>query len=972
MAAMGSSDSRGGGAVGAGTTVRFVLLAVLVLVTSGLMLLYMAFWWLSGADSYSCDLAAGVDIDHMSDLQLLITRSTQWVAYRSCQLRHAQPPSWWVPVLWLALLAVAAVVLFFWLPVWKARRGRVVPLASVDHDRAIHGVLEEVAAVAGVTRLPRVVVDPAAASVGAVVFGRNGRPVLCLYGGLLALGARDAAGFRAVLLHEFAHLRNGDVTLTYATVALWRVFLFLVAPPYLVGVVMYLVREMQSGNSLWAVPSRSILQFLFFVALMYLARSDVLRSREIHADRAAVRWGADSGGWQVSAPPAPEGVLRRRLAPFAALWRPHPRWDLRRGALTDSGPVYAVPALPMFLTGAAAILINSQLALALRPYLQSPGALISQAVALAAAGLVAGVVGVTLWRAVIHAVLTGRRPPSGLRAGLWLGAGMAAGTLTAGQGTIEQFFPSRNALLLLFLLGGPAFTWWTAQVARLWVTTWRGRTIRPALVASLVAGGLALAQWFTWWHGSATAVATGWWYDTEGIRQRLEQSYPGPAADHPTMLSGIGAVFPMVLNTNALPLSAAAIAALWTVPLAAWIPRPIPAVRPWTRHAAADIEGAVEPPALSPPRLGGALLAGLSCGVGCWVVVVAALAYPGAGLAGAPARGASLQGLLFLAWTYLALTVSAVTAGAIASVRAHRHRLLVTLIAAQIAFVVGSAGPLMLLLSDGCVDELTLFRRSSCAWRPALLTDWLDLHVTWDFALMTVTVAAIAVAAVVSVVRGAHVPRPPRQRAAGPRRRGGAACRRGLLVVVCVVALTVSVAESAYRQDRIPPEVTDFRALQEEFRQVSPRLAAGAVAPLTRARQVTAWNDLEGKELLDGFRRERDRLLTIERTFVERKKSPAYLFGLRPVCEGIGRTAVDAHAYFRIPDAQGQVLWEQFILDAANSTLECRKALDHLKAHRYKQAGATFVTSFEKVDAAYRSSNAIDSRIDRIRRAGGL
>ena len=44
----------------------------------------------------------------------------------------------------------------------------------------------------------------------------------------------DTAGtdrFRAVVLHELAHLRNGGVDVTYATIALWRMFLVLALLP---------------------------------------------------------------------------------------------------------------------------------------------------------------------------------------------------------------------------------------------------------------------------------------------------------------------------------------------------------------------------------------------------------------------------------------------------------------------------------------------------------------------------------------------------------------------------------------------------------------------------------------------------------------------------------------------------------------------------------------------------------------------
>jgi len=41
-------------------------------------------------------------------------------------------------------------------------------------------------------------------------------------------------GFRAVVLHELAHVRNRDIDITYATVAIWRIHLVLVSAAYLV------------------------------------------------------------------------------------------------------------------------------------------------------------------------------------------------------------------------------------------------------------------------------------------------------------------------------------------------------------------------------------------------------------------------------------------------------------------------------------------------------------------------------------------------------------------------------------------------------------------------------------------------------------------------------------------------------------------------------------------------------------------
>ncbi|MEV8529085.1 M48 family metalloprotease [Streptomyces sp. NPDC052000] len=963
--------------VSAGTTVRFALLVILILAASGLMLLDVAYWWVSTANSSVCSLASGIDPDRHSDLGMLVQGTTQAHAYTACMQRYAPPPLWWIPLSWLAVVCAAAGVLFFWLPVWKARRGRVVPLAVVDGDGNVGKVLEEVAAVAGLTRLPRLVVDPAAASVGALVFGRNGRPVVCLHGGLLARRHRDPKGFRAVLLHEFAHVRNGDVTLTYATVALWRVFLVLVAPPYLTGLAMYLVGVAGASSPPLAQTSRSVLQVVVLVVLVYLARADVLRSREVHADRTAVRWGADPGGWHVAASPGTGGAAARVLGSFAALWRTHPRWDVRRGALADAAPVYGVPGLPLFLTGASAVLIGSQLSMAIGAYQHGSNGLLAPHLAgLVAAGLVTGVSGTVLWRAVVHAVLTGRRPPSGPRAGLWLGAGMAAGSLIAGQGTIAQFFPSRNALLVAFLLGGPAFAWWTAQCAELWAKTWRGRTLRPVLAVGLAAGGLALWQWFAWWYGNGAALGTGWWYDTAGIKQMLAQTYPGPAADHRTMLAGISVVYPFILILNSLPFVAIGTGSLGIVSLAAWAARRPPAVRPWTRDAMGDIEGAAEPPVEEPPRLRRVLLPGLLGGLAAWAVVPAVLAGPWAGLSRAPTWNTQLAWLLVLAWLWLTLVILAVASSVVAALAARRYRLLAALIAAQTTVLVGMAGPVVLLIFDGCVGPLSV-SSASCDLRPSrVLLQWGDLHQIVGFTMMTATVASVIVAAAVSVMdrmRAAHRAADGAGTGPQPARRPGV--RRLFPAAACLLALAVLSGEAVYRLAHIPRSGSQLagstaRAMQSQFRRMSPQPASAPVTPRTKSRQVQAWGHVGGYALLDRFTADQDRIIAIVQTAAAHKEPLTALVQVRPICESIGQTATDAALYFDVPDPQGNNQWQAFMLNAAQSTLDCRTALGHLTAGRMKEAHDAFRTSFGKIYAAQRYDKAVDARIAELKRAG--
>ncbi|MFG1952646.1 M48 family metallopeptidase [Micromonospora sp. NPDC048830] len=285
-------------ALGAGTTARFTLLVALLVATSSVMLLYIALA-LTATDGLSCTLAAGADPGTDPAANVMARRSLQWEAYAACSERYAPPPSGWWLVGWWALLAACTAALFWALPAWKARRGRVVvPLAAVDRDGEIGRTVAELSATAGLARPPRVVVDPAAASAGAVVFGRTGRATVCLHGGLVVARTTDPGWFRAALLHELAHIANRDVTITYLTVALWRVYAAVAVPPFLLwGAWRF---STASGARLWSadapIVTRGLLVTGLLAVLVYLARSDVLRSREVYADLAAVRWGADPEG----------------------------------------------------------------------------------------------------------------------------------------------------------------------------------------------------------------------------------------------------------------------------------------------------------------------------------------------------------------------------------------------------------------------------------------------------------------------------------------------------------------------------------------------------------------------------------------------------------------------------------------------------------------------------------------------------
>lgn len=287
--------------------------------------------------------------------------------------RSVPIPPWWQIALAPGLLAVTAALIFLLLPAWKVRRHRLVDLHSVDSDGTVLRLVEEAAAASGLAGVPRVVVDRATPTAGAVVFGRTRRPVVSLHGGLIACRSTNPGHLRTVLLHEFAHISNRDVTVTYATVALWRAFATLVLLPYQVWAAFQVGGF---GASAWLELSpfqiRTLVLPLVLAALVLLARSDVLRVREIHADLTAARSCADVHR-AVAAASAPRG-LRGAANSLKVLWSTHPAARVRRSALTDPAPVFGLHALPALLTGASAVLIHGHLLGYLGTYrLPAPG-----------------------------------------------------------------------------------------------------------------------------------------------------------------------------------------------------------------------------------------------------------------------------------------------------------------------------------------------------------------------------------------------------------------------------------------------------------------------------------------------------------------------------------------------------------------------------------------------------------------------
>jgi Zn-dependent protease with chaperone function len=960
-------------AVGAGTTVRFVLLTALLLATSGYATLYIAIW-LSSYDSIDCSLAAGIDPNNSSAIAIGIARLSQRAAYQTCVARYAAPPAWWVPLAGPCALLLGAVLLFFFLAAWKKRGRRVVALATVDQDGAVRRMLDAQAARMGIRPdLVTAVVDVFAESTSAVVFGRNRRPVICLHGKLIASYADKPELVRAVVLHELAHIRNGDVTTTYLTVALWRVFLVVTLLPYVgLGIA---VAHASMRSPYWPsyepVAVRGFVLVAFLTLLVYLARSDVLRSRETYADLAALRLDVDPEPWERHSSAASTGRPRRAVGLFLDLWRTHPRWELRRDSLTDNAVLFGVRAIPLFLTGAAAALIEIDITTYLAAYnitlYGAAGQWTRQAETLAAAALVAGVAGVVVWRATLYAVLTEKAPPSGLRAGLWLGAGMATAELLMNQVGGNTWLLAQPEVLLVVVLAGVGFTWWVAHCARLWVSTWSGRSIRPIVFAGLIAGCVAFSWWFAWWESGGGAILTaGWPFSQSGVSQFVQGLFASLAGGHTSAVSTVSVEYAIAItllsDLLALPLVLVAIGALWIPQLLAWTTRSTAALPEWVRTAVPNRAQATEKwfgGALPPLRR--ILVPGLLAGLSAWAGI-AILRGHWQPWQPPPAAQAANFGSSYLAWTVVLIVAATILAAIVASALTGRHRLIAALVAAETTALIGTAGAYAFMSADGCVPYANVLV-TTCgrvvgagqAFQPLVM------------ALLPPTLVGGALGAAVVAVIVTILARLVRRSAPDQPYRAGSslALRRASVVVLCVVAVGATTTEVVFQVQRNSTQPTDAN-LQATAQRVLDSVVSTPSAGVL-ASQVLAWNDYGGQDLLVRFAKDWHTMEAI----VPQIHQSTDLARFGPVCGDTRQVAQAAIDYFRVPDPQAQPLWQQFIGYASTGSKDCAQAIKLLAANQLDNAIGEFRQSFGQLGSAVRASRSLGARIDVVRRNGG-
>ena len=472
-------------------------------------------------------------------------------------------------------LAAAAYLLH---PSWIVRRRRLRRL-TVDGQPGLVGDLDRLRRQMGLARSPDWRLAPYARTTGGQAFGLPWHRYVQIDAGLAVLRVTRPAEFRAVVLHELAHLRNRDVDKTYFAISTWRAFVAVALLPYLVfmlhpGLLSAPLDWRWAEVAFVANPggaTHRLASLVLLTATVYLTRNAILRVRETHADAtAAAADGPDSA--------LPTVLGRMPEPPAWRRWGTHPHPRQRLDAIRDPGRLLGAGFWELAGVGIATGGVCANLGLLAGSIILVDSRLAVAVVGLVTGAVAAGLLAAAIWRA------TARDPSAVPSWRTWLLFPLAVVTGYS-AGAVLTLREATGAAITL-----PAPTTWLVATSVLaigavflaaWATSATRGVLRrpdsprwtmPAVVAVTVLVG---AVWFAVWLPPAqleAGFADGW------------GAVPVAGAEigwYAWVARVTGADYGPLIWLVANPLTLAGLTLMWLVPVLAGLGRrsPVP-VRP--------------------------------------------------------------------------------------------------------------------------------------------------------------------------------------------------------------------------------------------------------------------------------------------------------------------------------------------------------------------------------------------------------
>jgi Zn-dependent protease with chaperone function len=242
-----------------------------------------------------------------------------------------------------------AIILYLLHPKLLSRQKKLIPLQK-EKDHFFYRQTQSLAHMVRVVPAPTVMIGKGLNSQNGQAFGLPQHFFMRLDGGLRLLLRKKPEAFRAIVLHELAHIANRDIGRTYFAQALWSATILLVLLPLSIsmGVVFtlsFIGKALDNTLDLSRLITVTLPTILFIfvqlgviVAIIAAIRAGLLRTRELYADGRAALWGAATSLL---------ALLERNknpsnIAQLFAWWRLHPTTQERQSALHNPAYLFQI------------------------------------------------------------------------------------------------------------------------------------------------------------------------------------------------------------------------------------------------------------------------------------------------------------------------------------------------------------------------------------------------------------------------------------------------------------------------------------------------------------------------------------------------------------------------------------------------------------------------------------------------------
>lgn len=364
------------------------------------------------------------------------------------------------------LTLAVALGIYWWLPDWKIKKERMRSLRDRNSPELI-GYLDDLRKEAGLSRLPSFFWGVLDQTKEGYAFGRWRHLCVYLPDGLVNCFEENRTEFRAALLHEFAHIYNGDVHRTYLSFTAWWAFLITALPTF------FITLQRSPLERMFGMSGRVVILFL----LIYLIRNSVLRVREFYADLRASIWDSQSSALRLALESAERSS--EKLNSWKRIWVTHPDLGERQRILDNPTSLLQMGFWDAFATGIATMIPFANFValagftlLSVAPSLGFMlGLFIFFVPALISATLVIYIIGAGTWRTTFASVACEKSVRGINKLGIGLALGMVVGQQISFVGA-SKFLSNPLVLLLwggLLLISLTTFFQWIAAGAMTWL-----------------------------------------------------------------------------------------------------------------------------------------------------------------------------------------------------------------------------------------------------------------------------------------------------------------------------------------------------------------------------------------------------------------------------------------------------------------------------------------------------------------------